>query len=360
MPVAAPAEVRVTERKEGSVLISWSSVGGEEARGELVGYQVVISHNGSQTRETVVNPWLEARGLLPSRLYTVRVAALTGAGPGPFSDPVLVDVGASGTLSHQEVNATEESGGSVLYAPPEPAWLVYLLLPLVLLLFLATLLYVRRLHHKAPSSNSPHTPALYQNTYNYPEHHAVNMYSEQNLWGPSESDKGSSVSSTRLLHLDHLVSDYTEPRLQRPSEPTTEPYATTALLAPESPRLKHGAPWPHHSDDSGVQVNWSDILPPPPPCPPPLDLGDPIGGSDPQGTRALYGASQYDNVGGSERYGRPCDATSEHTYEMYAHVAPADCRDRSCFNSLQGCESHKVRAECHPPRPANQSLSNTH
>ncbi|XP_071545459.1 roundabout homolog 1-like [Panulirus ornatus] len=360
VPMTAPGELHVIGRKEGSVLIRWSSVGAEEARGELVGYQVMISHNGSQTTETVVNPWLETHDLLPSRLYTVRVAAVTGAGPGPFSDPVLVDVGPSGTLSHQEVNATTDSGGSVLYAPPQPAWLVYLLLPLVLLLFLATLLYVRRLHQKAPSSNPPHTPALYQNPYNYPEHHSVNMYGEQNLWGPSESDKGSSVSSTRLLHLDHLVSEYTEPQMQRPSDSTTEPYATTALLAPDSPHLKHGAPWAHHSDDSGVQVNWSDILPPPPACPPPLDLGDPAGGSDPQRTRPMFASSQYDNVCGSERYGAPCDATSEHTYEMYAHITPADCRERPYYSSLQGRESHMVRAECHPLRPADQSRSNTH
>ncbi|KAK8738042.1 hypothetical protein OTU49_004369, partial [Cherax quadricarinatus] len=86
VPASAPSNVRVTVHEDGSVLIKWSSMSAEEARGRLLGYQVILSHNGSQTTETVISPWLEARGLLPGRLYTVRVAALTGAGPGPFSD----------------------------------------------------------------------------------------------------------------------------------------------------------------------------------------------------------------------------------------------------------------------------------
>ncbi|XP_042218866.1 protein sax-3-like [Homarus americanus] len=361
VPAAAPGDVRVTVREEGSVLIRWSSVSPEEARGELLGYQVTISHNGSHTTETVVSPWLEARGLLPSRLYTVRVAALTGAGPGPFSDPVLLDAGLSDVNSLQEANAAGNGGGSVLYAPPQPAWLVYLLIPLVLLVFLATVLYVRRLRHKAPPSNPPHS--LYQDPSIYPDHNSINMYSEQKLWRPSESDKESSLSSTRLLRPDQLANEYAEPRVPRPSETSTEPYATTALLSPPSPRLNHSAHWQHHSDDSGVQVNWAAFLPPPPACPPPLDLdlGDPTGSSDPHGARRAYVSSQYDNMGGSEQYKRPCDADSDHTYDVYTQVTPADCRDGFLtFNTLQGRSCRKVHADCHPPPPTDPPRSNTH
>ncbi|KAG7170804.1 Roundabout 2-like 2, partial [Homarus americanus] len=350
VPAAAPGDVRVTVREEGSVLIRWSSVSPEEARGELLGYQVTISHNGSHTTETVVSPWLEARGLLPSRLYTVRVAALTGAGPGPFSDPVLLDA-----HSFHEVNTAENDGDSMVYSQPQPAWLIYLLIPLVLLLVLATLVYVRRLGHNVPPSNPPHAPALYQDPSIYPDHHSVNMYGERKLWPPpSESDKESSLSSTRLLRPDQLVNEYAEPRVQQ----TTEPYATTALLAPPSPRLNHGAPWRHHSDDSGVQVNWAAILPPPPACPPPLDPDqeEPVGGSNVQGPRKVSSAaSQYDNMGGSEQYKRPCDADSDHTYDVYTQVTPAD--GFLTFNTLQ---DRKVHADCHPPPPTDPPCSNTH
>ncbi|KAK8406214.1 hypothetical protein O3P69_007138 [Scylla paramamosain] len=267
VPLEAPSDVRVARRQEGSILIQWTDVEGAAVRGRLQGYRVTLSHNGSHSTQTVASPWLMATGLLPGRLYTVRVAALNGAGPGPSSDPVLLD-----TRSTDEALAAEE-GGSVLYAPPQPAWLAYLLVPLVVVLFLVTLWYVRRLRHKAPPSNPPHAPSLYEDPSLCPDHHSLNLYSEHKLWRPTENEKNASLSSKRLLRPDQLANEYAEPRVQLIND-ATEPYATTALLAPHSPILKQGTPWRHHSDDSGVQVNWAAILPPPPSCPPPLDLGD--------------------------------------------------------------------------------------
>ncbi|KAK8406197.1 hypothetical protein O3P69_007132 [Scylla paramamosain] len=356
VPLEAPSDVRVARRQEGSVLIQWTGVEGAAVRGRLQGYRVTLSHNGSHSTQTVASPWLEATGLLPGRLYTVRVAALNGAGPGPSSDPVLLD-----TRSTDEALATEEGAGSVLYAPPQPAWLAFLLVPLLVVVFLATPWYVRRVRHKAAPSDPPHAPSLYQDPSLCPDHHSVNMYSEHKLWRPSESDKDSSLSSTRLLRPDQLANEYAEPRVQRPNE-ATEPYATTALLAPPSPRLKQAVPWRHHSDDSGVQVNWAAILPPPPACPPPpdLDLGDPSNGG-PQGARRVCSAtSQYDNMGGSDNYGRPCDAASEHTYEAYTQVTPTDGRETFLtFNTLQGPGCRQVQVECHPPQPESPR-NNTH
>uniref|UniRef100_A0A0P4VY26 Fibronectin type-III domain-containing protein n=1 Tax=Scylla olivacea TaxID=85551 RepID=A0A0P4VY26_SCYOL len=356
VPLEAPSDVRVARRQEGSVLIQWTGVEGAAVRGRLQGYRVTLSHNGSHSTQTVASPWLEATGLLPGRLYTVRVAAINGAGPGPSSDPVLLD-----TRSTDEALATEEGAGSVLYAPPQPAWLAFLLVPLLVVVFLATPWYVRRVRHKAAPSDPPHAPSLYQDPSLCPDHHSVNMYSEHKLWRPSESDKDSSLSSTRLLRPDQLANEYAEPRVQRPNE-ATEPYATTALLAPPSPRLKQAVPWRHHSDDSGVQVNWAAILPPPPACPPPpdLDLGDPSNGG-PQGARRVCSAtSQYDNMGGSDNYGRPCDAASEHTYEAYTQVTPTDGRETFLtFNTLQGPGCRQVQVECHPPQPESPR-NNTH
>ncbi|XP_045599350.2 roundabout homolog 1 isoform X2 [Procambarus clarkii] len=362
VPAIAPKDVHITVHEEGSVLIRWASVSAEEARGDLVGYQVTISHNGSQTTETVASPWLEARSLLPGRLYTVRVAAVTGAGPGPFSDPVLLDAGPSDAHSIQRVNKDDDSSSSVMYASPQPEWLMYLLVPLVLLVLVVTLLYVKHLRQKAPPSTSPQTPTLYQDASIYPDHHSVNMYSEQKLWHPSESDKDSSLSSARLVRPDQLVNEYAEPRVH--NDTMTEPYATTALLAPPSPCMTHGTPWQHHSDDSGVQVNWAAFLPPPPACPPPINLGNPTrpGGSDQQEPRMRSPpASQYDNRSSSEQYERPCDAASEHTYDVYTHVTPADCREGFLtFSTLQGHGCQKVHADCHPPPSADLPHSNTH
>ncbi|XP_071536983.1 roundabout homolog 2-like [Panulirus ornatus] len=371
VPEAAPGDVRLSQRRDGSVLIQWSAVGEREARGRLVGYQVTLNHNGSHTTQTVTTPWLESRGLLPGQLYTVRVAALTAAGTGPLSDPVLLDVGRAGAHGFPDADGDanggeeeEEGGGSLLYAPPQPAWLVYLLIPLVVLLCLATLLYVGRLRHKAPPSNPPHAPALYQDPSIYPDHPSVNMYSEHKLWRPTDSDKDSSLSSTRLLPADQTANEYAEPRLQRTSQVTTEPYATTALLSDDPLRQRQDARWPHQgTDDSGVHVNWVAFLPPPPACPPPLDLdqGDPASSSGPlQAPRGVHSAtSQYDNMAGSsERYERPCGNDTQHTYEAYTQVVtPLD--GVLTFNTLQTRGSRRVRAHCSSARPPEPERSNT-
>ncbi|XP_064082156.1 roundabout homolog 3-like [Macrobrachium nipponense] len=348
VPVAAPQDVRVTAHEDGSTLITWSPLSATEARGKVTGYQVTLTHNGTQTTEIVQSPWLEARGLIHGRLYTMRVAALTSAGAGPFSAPVLMDAGMGDAQSHHDASDADADGSSVLYAPPQPAWLVYLLVPLIIIFFVATLFYVQRLRHKAPPSNPPNAPALYQDPSIYPAHHSVNMYSEQKLWHPQDSDKESSLSSTRLIQND-AKNEYAEPREQRANE-ATEPYATTTLLAPDSPRLTHAVPWTrHHSDDSGVQVNWSAFIPPPPACPPPhnLDLGTKLGS-------VLYtAASQYDNVSGSgsQQYKKPCDDTSEHTYDVYTQVTPIDHREGFLtFTSLQANQKVAV----------NPQRSNTH
>ncbi|KAK4287538.1 hypothetical protein Pmani_039392 [Petrolisthes manimaculis] len=358
VPLSAPGDVRITTQKKGSVLVRWSGISKEEARGEVVGYLVSLTHNGTQTTHTVHNTWLEARGLLPGQIYTVRVAALTGAGEGPFSAPVLIESHRGLLSDGTTMDGVGGVGDSVLYAPPQSAWLAYLLIPVVLLLLLATLWYIWRLRHKSPPSSPPHAPALYQDP-------SINMYSDHKLWRPAESDKDSSLSSSRLLRPEHLVNEYAEPRVQHhQANQSAEPYATTALLAPPSPRM----PWHHHSDDSGVQVNWAAILPPPPACPPPdLDLGDPCQ----QVPRHSYTrASQYDNMSGGgsggggggsglEHYGHPCDNASEHTYEPYTQVVPSD--RFLTFSSLQGQgDNNKVRVECHLAQPTNPPRSNTH
>ncbi|XP_068206806.1 protein sax-3-like [Palaemon carinicauda] len=336
VPVAAPQDVRVTAHEDGSTLITWSSLNATEARGKVTGYQVTLTHNGTQTTEIVQSPWLEARGLIPGRLYTMRVAALTSAGVGPFSAPVLMDAGMGDAQSHQD--ASDDEGSSVLYAPPQPAWLVYLLVPLIIIFFIATLFYVQRLRHKAPPSNPPNAPDLYQDPSIYPAHHSVNMYSEQKLWHPEDSDRESSLSSKRLIQID-AKNEYAEPREPRANE-IAEPYATTTLLSPDSPRMTHAVPWKrHHSDDSGVQVNWSAFVPPPPACPPPreLDLGTKLGS-------VMYtAASQYDNISGSHQYKKPCDNASEHTYDVYTQVTPIDHREGFLtFNSLQANQKATV------------------
>ncbi|XP_064082631.1 protein sax-3-like [Macrobrachium nipponense] len=349
-PVEPPKDVHATLREDGSILITWSSLIGRDARGKVTGYQVTLTHNGTETTETVSSPWLEAHGLAPGRIYSVKVAAETGAGLGPFSAPVLIDFGSGLAQGHQDLDEPSNET-SVIYAPAQPDWLVYLLIPLVIMLFVCTILYIRRLHHKSAPSNPPQTPAHYQDPSIYPTHHSINMYSEQKLWRPSESEKEYGLSSVRLLPGDQQINEYAEPRSQHANE-TAEPYATTALLAPGSPRLVHqGSPWHQRSENSGMKVNWAAFLPPPPACPPPreLDLGDPAGQASPRSNRrgGYAGTAQLENAAGSEQYKRPCDATADHTYDTYSQVTSNNCtKDRFItFNTVQNRDISRDSAD---------------
>ena len=296
------------------------------------------------------------------------MAAVTGAGTGPWSQAVLLDV--AGTYpDNRHLYEGRADGTPVLYAPPHPIWLLYIIVPLLFFIILGVVIYVRRLKRKSAPVSTPQGPPLYSSPSGiYPSQHHVNMYGEQKLWKPTDSDKDSSVSSTRLLRPEHLINEYAEPRIHK-FDDTTEPYATTALLAPASPRHIRMQPvWrPEYTGEEGVQVNWAAFLPPPPNCPPPPE-GDTTSSStttDSQEARMCSGASsQYDNTGTSEQYEKPCDGVSEHTYDLCTPpiTSAGNCRDPFLtFNSLQARRARApIRADFHPPQIVESPRSNTH
>ncbi|XP_066951499.1 roundabout homolog 2-like [Macrobrachium rosenbergii] len=355
VPVAAPSDVRVTLREDGSTLITWTPLSTEEARGKVIGYHVTLTHNGTHITETVPSAWLEARGLTNGRLYTVRVAAITGAGHGPFSAPLLMDAGPGNTQTYHDVHAVNSDDPNVIFAQAQTGWLIYLLIPLVIVMFFATLFYIRRLHQKTPPSIQHPPPTVYQDPSIYPAHHSVNMYSEQKLWRPGASGD-SSMSSGLPPCPDQMPNEYAEPRLQQANE-TAEPYATTALLVPASPRLgRNGGYWRGPHQDPNLHVNWNAFIPPPPVFAQPATNQE-----HPSNCRMCIATSQYDNVGSSQQYNKPCDAASDHTYEPYSQVAPVNVRDKfPTFNSLQAKGRQKACDETHSAENKNPPHSNTH
>ncbi|XP_047470986.1 roundabout homolog 1-like [Penaeus chinensis] len=263
VPSVAPTDVRVTPLEEGSVLITWSTLEPEKARGEIVGYQVVISHNTTYTTETVVNPWLDATGLVPGQLYTIRVSAVTKEGPGPFTAPLLVDIGPSQVDSHPRQES--DIAGTHFQEPERPQWLIvlHIITPIVLLMSLATLLYVRKLNDKPVTSTAPKSSLLYQVpeclfSAQHPE--SASTCSENMILAPNKS-QFSSASSSPLLRYHERVNEYAEPRFQKPNE-NTEPYATTTLLMPASPYPNHPKYWSRNTEKSSTSTyQWSVSLP---------------------------------------------------------------------------------------------------
>ncbi|XP_042890974.1 roundabout homolog 1-like [Penaeus japonicus] len=263
VPSVAPTDVRVTSLEEGSVLITWSTLEPEKARGEVVGYQVIISHNTTYTTETVVNPWLDAIGLVPGQLYTIRVSAITKAGTGPFTAPLLMDVGPSQVdfLPHEE----KEIIDTEFHTPERPQWLIVLhvITPIVLLMSLATLLYVRKLNDKPVTAAAPKSSLLYQVPeclYSTQHTESASTYSENMMLPPNKS-QFSSASSSPLLRYHDRVNEYAEPRFQKANE-NAEPYATTTLLVPASPCPNHPKHWPRNTEKaSSSTYHWSVSIP---------------------------------------------------------------------------------------------------
>ncbi|XP_068202976.1 roundabout homolog 3-like [Palaemon carinicauda] len=369
IPMESPADVQFTVQENGSALITWSTLTVKESRGKVIGYQITLTHNGSQIAEAVSEPFLIISNLVLGRLYTVRVAAQTGAGLGPFSSPVLMDLGTDlNRQPHQRDSSRDISDGtSVLYAPGQQTWLIYLLVPVVLLLFAATLYYVRRLHQKS-NLNTSQSPVVYQDPTTYPSHPSINMYSEHKLWQPSTFGN-TTLSSIKLLPSDHQLNVYAEPRPRRVEE-MTEPYATTSLLMQSSPVRCHGRgthmrQFLSREGSPCVQVNWAAFLPPPPSYPPPrdLDLGDPKGQTKrvEDGPRLYAAPSEYDNISSSAKYRRPCDATSERSYYMYTQVPVSRYRSGSLTfqNNKVHNNSERLNRDRRPRRPTLPPYNNT-
>ncbi|CAL4064037.1 unnamed protein product, partial [Meganyctiphanes norvegica] len=355
VPLVSPSNVIATLRNEGTMLITWSPLSQSEAQGKVMRYKILITHQKNQTIETAQNPWLEVHDLELGGLHTVRVAAMTSVGYGPYSSPILVDTASGFKVAIQD---TSENPTSVIYTSPQPAWLLYMLVPVVILISLVTMLYVRRLRHKDVHSPTPHSQPVYQDPSLYSGPHSVNMYGEHKLWRLTEGESHGSLTSSKLLQFHQLRNEYAEPKLDNRNE-TAEPYATTALLS-SSPRPMKSPQWSKCSDDSGVQVNWAAIIPPPPSCPPPIDrdLGDPRVYSEP-GLLLYKGSShhsQYNNIESSEQhYEWPCNPSLGHTQGVYTDVSPSKGGPNMffTFNSLNRSGYHKGYTE-HRTQPAQQ------
>ncbi|CAL4061311.1 unnamed protein product [Meganyctiphanes norvegica] len=354
VPMISPSNVMGTLRNVGTMLITWSPLTQFEAQGRVLAFKVLITHQNSQISETTQNPWLEVNGLEIGGLYTVRVAAMTSAGYGPYSSPILVDTASEAGISVQD---TSENPTSVIFSPPQPDWLLYMLVPVVILISVLTLLYVRRLRYKGMHSHSPHSQPVYQDPSMYSGPRSVNMYGEQKLWWPAEVEIHGSLTSSKMRN------EYAEPKVEHSNE-TAEPYATTALLS-SSPRPMKSPQWSKYSDDSGVQVNWAAIIPPPPSCPPPIDrdLGDPRVYSEP-GLLLYKGSShysQYDNRGSSEQhYEWPCNTNSNSTQDVYSDILPPKGGSNRffTFNSLNRNGYHKGHTE-NIPKQGEVPTNNT-
>ena len=114
-PTEAPRNVNVTVESSSSIMLTWERPLPEEENGLLICYHVIIietqihyTDDGSEITglQTYLNMTFnvsEGRSQLidmlhPDYNYTVRIAAATGPGVGPFSDAITVRTDMDGEL----------------------------------------------------------------------------------------------------------------------------------------------------------------------------------------------------------------------------------------------------------------------
>ena len=101
VPSSPPQSVTVTSTNPASLQISWQAPPVVNQNGPLTGYVIRYTRSGFTINEIVASGLTYIiSGLVPFVNYSVRVAAMTINGTGPFSADIMQVSGESGKLIH--------------------------------------------------------------------------------------------------------------------------------------------------------------------------------------------------------------------------------------------------------------------
>ena len=91
VPSRAPTSVRKGTVTASSITLHWGEVPCLYRNGQITGYRVKAVRNGmTEISINVATRQATISGLSPSTLYTVRVAAVNGAGTGPYNTGINI------------------------------------------------------------------------------------------------------------------------------------------------------------------------------------------------------------------------------------------------------------------------------
>ena len=93
-PSAPPTSVSSATLNSTAITVQWGPVDCIHRNGDITGYSVQYGEVGSGSTQTMPVSGGSATeatisGLMPSTTYSIQVAAVTSAGTGPYSDPVV-------------------------------------------------------------------------------------------------------------------------------------------------------------------------------------------------------------------------------------------------------------------------------
>ena len=94
VPSAAPSFLSVSVVNSTAFTVQWGMIICINRNGDITDYRIHVV--GSVEIEKVVNASDDAREvtiseLTPSTAYSIQVAAVNNNGPGPYSDPIIID-----------------------------------------------------------------------------------------------------------------------------------------------------------------------------------------------------------------------------------------------------------------------------
>ncbi|XP_023247283.1 roundabout homolog 1-like, partial [Copidosoma floridanum] len=284
IPSSPPQDVHVGMINSTSAFVRWSPPPKNNHNGQLVGYKIQIKSNNSNkilgqmslntsTTSVIIN------SLVSGGLYTARVAGLTSIGPGPFSNPTILNMD-PGQMSQQQPPRLDPSHRRSLF---RETWFVVLLVLMLFSVFAALLgaYYVRRRQFLSKQLGHLSVPVGTAND--------VCQLNKDSLWlergwrptntlqaGGSGSGSGDGTDKeceTKLLN-NHVLgagiigmsgSEYAEVNLttfyntRKPSAPP-EPYATTTLcVANRSPDSMETSGQKSSSSDSCLKPDYSSL-----------------------------------------------------------------------------------------------------
>ncbi|KAK0079139.1 hypothetical protein PV325_001681 [Microctonus aethiopoides] len=276
IPSGSPENVHVGMINMTSAFVRWEPPPKPDQNGQLIGYKIQIKSNSSNkilgqmslnasTTSVIIN------SLTTGGLYTARVAGLTRAGIGPFSNPILLNMD-PGQLTQLPPRTDPSHGGISVVTE---TWFLVLMIIMVFTVVagLVGVLYVRR--RQAMSKQLGHLNVPVGTANDICQLNKDTLWLERG-WRPTNTLQNSDKDcETKLLNNQQLLapgivsmagSEYAEVNLttfynaRKPLQAPPEPYATTTLcVGNRSPDSMEGSGQKSNSSDSCVKPDYSNL-----------------------------------------------------------------------------------------------------
>ena len=93
VPSGWPSSIQVLQVNSTANRFTWNEVDCSQRNGLITGYTVIISNSSITYNLTSTERYIILNDLVFGTEYNISVAAVNSVGRGPFSDPIVVEIG---------------------------------------------------------------------------------------------------------------------------------------------------------------------------------------------------------------------------------------------------------------------------